>query len=57
MEIMVNAVFAGHDLAQWQYSDESGGWQSACRYCTQTVWVSRKGLHYSLLENLCPGLQ
>ena len=55
LEIMINATFNGHDLSEWLLTEAEDGWQATCRRCRQTVWVGKKGLRYSLLEETCPG--
>ena len=53
MEVMVDAAFTGHDLAEWVQTKESNGWQSRCRGCDKTVWVGVSGIQYSLLGECC----
>ena len=55
MEIMVNASFAGHDLAEWALMEDGRGWQARCRVCGETVWVGMSGVQYSLLSDRCWG--
>lgn len=54
LEIMVNAAGAGHDLGLWEETPTGDGWQARCRKCGGTIWVGKKGLQYSLLEDVCP---
>ena len=60
LEIAVNAAAAGHDLAGFEpVQDGDGrdsGHQAECRRCGQTAFVSKSGLHYSLLDDACPGI-
>lgn len=55
LELMVNAAFNSHDLTEWLLTENNDGWQTSCRLCNKTVWVGKKGLRYSLLEETCPG--
>jgi hypothetical protein len=53
LEILVEAALSGHDLTPFD-PVPSGGYQSRCRRCGQTAWVSVGGLQYSLLAATCP---
>ena len=39
IEVMVDAAFDGHDLAEWVQTEDRNGWQARCRRCDKTVWV------------------
>lgn len=54
LEVMVEASIQGHDLRPFEPADEiTGGYQSICRQCGQSLWVGENGLMYSLLEGGC----
>ena len=56
LEIMVEAALSGHDLTAFlPVGTESGGFQAKCRRCGRSVWLSERGLVYSLLEEECAG--
>ncbi|MGD8584422.1 MAG: hypothetical protein PVH65_00775 [Chloroflexota bacterium] len=53
----VDAALSGHDLAGFEpvQNQIADGWQAVCRRCGQSVWVSKAGPLYSLLDARCPG--
>ena len=53
IEVMVDAAFDGHDLAEWVQTEDRNGWQARCRRCDMTVWVGVSGVQYSLLGEGC----
>lgn len=55
LDAQVEAALGGHDLAQWEQIEK--GFQSRCHLCQATTWVKTSGLRYSLLANICPGLE
>jgi hypothetical protein len=55
LECQVNAALSGHDLGPFEpvQNQIADGWQAKCRRCGQSVWVSRAGPIYSLLDGQC----
>ena len=53
----VDGSLAGHDLAGFEpvKNQMTDGWQAICRRCGQSVWVSKRGPLYSLLDDQCAG--
>jgi len=57
LEAQVNAALSGHDIGPFEEVTDriNGGYEAHCRKCDKSVWVSRKGMIYSLLGDACEG--
>ena len=57
MEVMVTALFDGHNLSGWEMftdTEELRGYQVTCLVCGRTAAVWENGLIYSLLSGCEP---
>ena len=56
LEAQEDAALAGHDLGPFEEVTDriNGGYEAHCRKCDKSVWISNKGLIYSLLGEGCP---
>ena len=59
LSVAVNAAAAGHNLSGFQPVEDSDGrpdgYQARCELCGMTAWVGENSVHYSLLDDVCPG--
>lgn len=56
LEIQVEAHLQGHALGSFVLTEDERGYEANCARCGMSVWVGMRGVFYSLLEDICPGV-